>query len=106
MDTAWAPSLLRADIPNIEKILRLERTETTIGTVSIIFCWGFILSQQKWEQLIQQLVRGGILQSPNVIKALRHVPRGPFLPEQVRNNAAVDCPLSIGSGQTASAPLS
>jgi protein-L-isoaspartate(D-aspartate) O-methyltransferase len=62
------------------------------------------MSQQKWEGLIQQLVRSGILRSPNVIRALQRVPRGKFLPRQAKVNAAVDCPLSIGSGQTASAP--
>jgi protein-L-isoaspartate(D-aspartate) O-methyltransferase len=32
------------------------------------------------------------------------VPREPFLPENVKASAASDCPLPIGSGQTASAP--
>jgi protein-L-isoaspartate(D-aspartate) O-methyltransferase len=61
---------------------------------------------QQWEGLIQRLVRRGVLRSPNVIRALRQVPREPFLPDNVKANAAVDCPLPIGSGQTASAPLS
>ena len=64
------------------------------------------MSQQSWEGLIQKLVSTGILRSPNVIRAMRQVPRSQFLPENVRANAAVDCPLPIGSGQTASAPLS
>ena len=59
---------------------------------------------QEWEELIQQLVRSGILRSPQVIEALQRVPREPFLPENAKASAAVDCPLSIGSGQTASAP--
>jgi protein-L-isoaspartate(D-aspartate) O-methyltransferase len=62
------------------------------------------MSQQKWEGLIQRLVRSGILRSPKVVRALRQVPREPFLPENVKANAAMDCPLPIGSGQTASAP--
>jgi len=62
------------------------------------------MSQQKWEGLVQKLVRSGILRSPNVIRALRQVPREPFLPENVKAQAATDCPLPIGSGQTASAP--
>ena len=57
-----------------------------------------------WEDLIQKLVRSGILRSKNVIEALRRVPRESFLPENVKKNAAMDCPLPIGSGQTASAP--
>jgi protein-L-isoaspartate(D-aspartate) O-methyltransferase len=64
------------------------------------------MSQQKWEELIQKLARSGILKSPNVIKALRQVPRELFLPENMKHQAAMDCPLPIGSGQTASAPLS
>ena len=59
---------------------------------------------RQWEELIQKLVRSGILRSPDVIEALRRVPRGPFLPEPVKSSAAIDCPLPIGSGQTASAP--
>ncbi len=59
---------------------------------------------KQWEDLIQKLVRSEILRSPNVIEALRRVPREPFLPESVKSSAATDCPLPIGSGQTASAP--
>jgi len=64
------------------------------------------MSQQKWDELIQKLVRAGILRSPTVIRALRQVPREPFLPENMKSQATLDCPLPIGSGQTASAPLS
>ena len=59
---------------------------------------------RQWEGLIRQLVTSGILRSPRVIEALRRVPREPFLPENVKASAATDCPLPIGSGQTASAP--
>ena len=64
------------------------------------------MSQQSWDGLIQNLVRRGVLRSPIVIRALRQVPREPFLPKNVKANATMDCPLPIGSGQTASAPLS
>ena len=64
------------------------------------------MGRQSWEETVQKLVRSGILKSPNVIRALRRVPREPFIPDNVKANAAVDCPLPIGSGQTASAPLS
>jgi protein-L-isoaspartate(D-aspartate) O-methyltransferase len=60
---------------------------------------------QKWEVLIQKLVRRNILRSQNVIRALRLVPRELFLPKNVKAQAANDCPIPIGSGQTASAPL-
>jgi protein-L-isoaspartate(D-aspartate) O-methyltransferase len=64
------------------------------------------MENQAWEDLIQRLIRGGILRSPRVIRALRRVPRGSFLPERVKAHAAVDSPLPIGFGQTISAPLS
>lgn len=64
------------------------------------------MSQKAWEVTIQNLVRSGILRSPKVIRALSRVPRRLFIPDNVKNNAAMDCPLPIGSGQTASAPHS
>ena len=64
------------------------------------------MENQAWEGLIQRLIRGGILRSPRVIRALRRVPRDSFLPERVKAHAAVDSPLPIGFGQTISAPLS
>lgn len=64
------------------------------------------MSEQKWEDLIQNLIGSGILKSPQVITAMRKVPREKFLPENIKVHAATDCPLQIGSGQTASAPLS
>ena len=63
------------------------------------------MSKQSWDVLIKKLISNGFLQSPNVIKALRLVPRELFLPENARPSASLDCPLSIGLGQTASAPL-
>jgi len=64
------------------------------------------MEKRRWEELVQGLVREGILRSPDVIKALQRVSREWFLPENVRSYAAVDTPLSIGWGQTVSAPLS
>ena len=64
------------------------------------------MSQQEWDRLINKLVISGVLRTPEVIRALRHVSREPFLPDNMKVNAAMDCPLPIGSGQTASAPLS
>ncbi len=65
-----------------------------------------MMSNQDWEELIQKLIRSNILRSAQVIKALSKVPRENFLPENMKGYAANDCPLQIGSGQTASAPLS
>jgi protein-L-isoaspartate(D-aspartate) O-methyltransferase len=49
-------------------------------------------------------MRRGILHTPGVIRAFEKVPRHLFLPEIQRSYASVDSPLSIGSGQTISAP--
>jgi len=59
----------------------------------------------QWENLIQDLIRSGILKTPQVIKALKMVPRRLFLSENDKALAAIDTPLPIGSGQTVSAPL-
>jgi protein-L-isoaspartate(D-aspartate) O-methyltransferase len=58
----------------------------------------------EWESLIRNLVNEGILHSPKVIRAMRLVSREPFLPERLKSYYAVDTPLPIGWGQTASAP--
>jgi len=60
---------------------------------------------RQWDELIDGLVRSGILKTPHVIKAMRKVPRRLFLPKDSRSYAAVDAPLPIGKGQTVSAPL-
>ena len=62
------------------------------------------MEKKDWEELVERLIREGILRSPNVIKAMRVVSRDVFLPENVRSYAAVDSPLPIGWGQTISAP--
>lgn len=64
------------------------------------------MGQKEWDVLIKNLVKSNILRSPIVIRSLRKVTRESFLPEKLKNKAAMDCPLPIGSGQTASAPLS
>jgi protein-L-isoaspartate(D-aspartate) O-methyltransferase len=62
------------------------------------------MEKKDWAELVERLIREGILRSPNVIKAMRVVSRDPFLPENVRSYAAVDSPFPIGWGQTVSAP--
>lgn len=57
-----------------------------------------------WDQLVDNLVRERVLRSSNVIRAMRQVPRGSFLPERSVEYASVDAPLPIGRGQTVSAP--
>jgi protein-L-isoaspartate(D-aspartate) O-methyltransferase len=62
------------------------------------------LEKTEWEKLIYNLVRQGILYSPNIIKAMRSVPRFRFLPTDAQSYHARDTPLPIGAGQTISAP--
>ncbi|MCX8151188.1 MAG: protein-L-isoaspartate(D-aspartate) O-methyltransferase [Candidatus Bathyarchaeota archaeon] len=57
-----------------------------------------------WNKLIESLTRQGILRSPEVIRAMRAVPRAKFLPIDMQSYESVDTPLPIGFGQTISAP--
>jgi protein-L-isoaspartate(D-aspartate) O-methyltransferase len=50
-----------------------------------------------------QLMARGI-SDERVLKAMREVPREPFIPERCRDQAYSDQPLSIGWGQTLSQP--
>lgn len=60
--------------------------------------------EKRWKSLVDNLIAEGILRSPPVIRAMRLVPRGLFLPRKDWHYAAVDSPLPIGEGQTVSAP--
>jgi protein-L-isoaspartate(D-aspartate) O-methyltransferase len=64
------------------------------------------LDNKKWTNLIDSLIKQGVLYSPNVIKAMRAVPRAKFLPSDMQSYSAADTPLPIGFGQTISAPHS
>jgi len=56
------------------------------------------------KELIASLISGGYLKSKNVIDAMLSVPRHEFLPENRRTYSYNDSPISIGFGQTISAP--
>jgi protein-L-isoaspartate(D-aspartate) O-methyltransferase len=58
----------------------------------------------EWEQLIRNLIAEGILKTSNITRAMRLVSREPFLPDHMKQSYAIDAPLPIGWGQTASAP--
>lgn len=58
----------------------------------------------EWEHLIRNLIAEGILKTENIIRAMRLVSREPFLPDHMKQSYAIDAPLPIGWGQTASAP--
>ena len=56
------------------------------------------------KQLVLKLVREGRIRSAQVIEAMEAVPREKFVPEKEIKHAYIDTPLSIGLGQTISAP--
>src|SRR6266436_9089451 len=56
------------------------------------------------ERMIQRLISEGLLRSPEVIAALRKVPRELFVSDQLRPYAYNDTPLPTDRGQTISAP--
>jgi len=60
--------------------------------------------KEKREKLVNKLVREGYLSKPEVIRAMLKVPRHLFVPEYQKNSAYRDTPLTIGHGQTISAP--
>lgn len=55
-------------------------------------------------ELVDGLLRRGYVSKPEVAAALREVPREEFVPPRLRDEAYIDTPLPIGSGQTISAP--
>ncbi|MHA1689452.1 MAG: protein-L-isoaspartate O-methyltransferase, partial [Promethearchaeota archaeon] len=60
--------------------------------------------EEKRNRLVDNLIKRGILKTPAVINAMRKIPRELFVPEDARSTAYMDTPLSIGAGQTISAP--
>ncbi len=52
---------------------------------------------------VEELKEQGILRNPDIIRAMRKVPREEFLPPEMKSYAYVDSPLPIGFGQTTSA---
>ncbi|MFX1417971.1 MAG: protein-L-isoaspartate(D-aspartate) O-methyltransferase [Promethearchaeota archaeon] len=60
--------------------------------------------EEKRKQLVENLKDRGILTEPEVINAMLVVPRHKFVPKDAESSAYMDSPLSIGLGQTISAP--
>jgi protein-L-isoaspartate(D-aspartate) O-methyltransferase len=60
--------------------------------------------KEKREKLVQNLIDRKILSDREVINAMLKVKRHQFLPEEARSSAYIDSPVSIGLGQTISAP--
>ena len=59
---------------------------------------------EKRKALVESLKKRGYAAKPEVIKAMLNVPRHEFVPEGAISSAYIDSPLSIGLGQTISAP--
>ena len=59
---------------------------------------------EKRKDLVNNLVKRGILSKKNVINAMLKVARHEFVPENAVSSAYSDSPLSIGLNQTISAP--
>lgn len=57
------------------------------------------------EKLIKQLISQGYLKTPSIIEAFKKIKREDFLPDDLKDEAAVNAPLPIGKGQTISQPL-
>jgi len=62
------------------------------------------MHESEREELVNRLVEWGYLSKRDVIDAFKKVPRHEFIPENIRDYAYSDQPLSIGQGQTISAP--
>lgn len=54
--------------------------------------------------LVDDLIAKGVLKSQKLIRAFRAVDRKDFLPQELKDYAYIDEPLSIGEGQTISQP--
>ena len=63
-----------------------------------------VIFKEQRENLVRKLISRRNLRSPNVIGAMRIVPREKFLPRNMREKAYIDTPLPLGFGQTISAP--
>lgn len=55
-------------------------------------------------ELTDTLIKKGVLKNPRLIEAFRVVDRKNFVPEEFKDYAYVDAPLSLGEGQTISQP--
>ncbi|MGA1979000.1 MAG: protein-L-isoaspartate(D-aspartate) O-methyltransferase [Sedimentisphaerales bacterium] len=56
------------------------------------------------EEMVAEQIQARDVNDPNVLKAMRIVPRHAFIPENVQKQAYGDYPLPIGFGQTISQP--
>jgi protein-L-isoaspartate(D-aspartate) O-methyltransferase len=57
------------------------------------------------DELIEQLIKDGYLKTPLIIEAFKKIKREDFVTDDLKNEADINAPLSIGYGQTISQPL-
>ncbi|MCX6813835.1 MAG: protein-L-isoaspartate O-methyltransferase [Candidatus Azambacteria bacterium] len=53
---------------------------------------------------VSSLINQGVLKTPRIIEAFEKIDRADFVPAELKKDAYVDRPLSIGEGQTISQP--
>ncbi|HNK30927.1 MAG TPA: protein-L-isoaspartate O-methyltransferase, partial [Plasticicumulans sp.] len=59
---------------------------------------------QRRARMVEEQIEARGIHDPDVLAAMRRVPREDFVPEAMRAWACDDSPLSIGDGQTISQP--
>jgi len=57
------------------------------------------------EEMIRHQIKGRGIRDRRVLSAMSSIPREKFVLEKEKNSAYLDCPLSIGMGQTISQPF-
>ena len=55
-------------------------------------------------QFVSDLVKQGVLKTPEIISAFKNIDRADFVPLESKEEAYINAPLSIGEGQTISQP--
>ncbi len=60
--------------------------------------------QQERNRMVENQIKGRGVSDPDVLNAMRNVPRHLFVPQEQRSSAYQDSPLPIGKGQTISQP--
>jgi protein-L-isoaspartate(D-aspartate) O-methyltransferase len=71
--------------------------------------WGFLLFagdlyQDRRDRMVSEQIEARGVQNPDVLRAMRSIPRHLFVPEAMQSQAYMDGPLPIGLGQTISQP--
>lgn len=65
----------------------------------------FMNFEKAREEMIRHQIKGRGIRDERVLSAISSIPREKFVLEGEKNNAYLDCPLSIGMGQTISQPF-